>query len=107
MSGSHVQEDNLDFSRFHCCGDEDLYPFRCARCGRLMVFCYECDTLYPDLTTLVPGGAVNGSDATRPIFDCPQCGHSFEYYFMHNPVYHASFEQWCAGGASHLLRESR
>ena len=45
----NVEENDLDFRRFRCCGDEDLYPFRCPRCGRLMVFCYECDTLHGDL----------------------------------------------------------
>lgn len=104
MNDSHVQEDDLDFLRFHCCGDEDLYPFQCSACRRLMVFCYECDTLYPDLHTLAPGGDVNALDDSRPIFHCPQCGHGFEYFFMDNPIYRASFEQWRSGGFAHLLR---
>jgi hypothetical protein len=99
-----VYESDLDFSGFHCCGDEDLYPFRCTSCGRLMVFCYECDTLYPDLRTLVPGGEVNCFDSTRPIFHCPQCGFAFEYYFMRNEGYRATFEQWREAGFGNLLR---
>jgi len=47
-----VREEDPDFTHFKCCGDEDLYPFRCSRCGRIMVFCYECDTLYRDLNDL-------------------------------------------------------
>jgi hypothetical protein len=104
-----VQEVGLDFAGFQCCGDENLYPFRCSACGRLMVFCYECDTLYPDLHTLEPDREqqVNSFDPSRPIFSCSQCGHSFEYYFMRNPAYHVTVEQWRAGGFGHLLRESR
>ena len=47
-----VEEKDLDFSQFHCCGDEDLYPFGCPSCGRPMIFCYECDTLYSNLHDL-------------------------------------------------------
>jgi len=106
MADSRVKEDDLDFSAFHCCGDEDLYPFRCSGCGRPMVFCYECDTLFPDLRTVAPGRevAVNSTHGHRPIFACPHCRHSFEYYFMDNPAYHVSFEEWRAAGFGHLLR---
>lgn len=45
----NVEEADLDFRHFRCCGDEDLYPFGCPECGHLMVFCYECDALYDDL----------------------------------------------------------
>ena len=30
-----VEESDLDFKHFRCCGDEDLYPFGCPRCGRI------------------------------------------------------------------------
>jgi hypothetical protein len=36
--GKVVEESDLDFGRFHCCGDADLYPIGCPACGRLMVF---------------------------------------------------------------------
>jgi predicted RNA-binding Zn-ribbon protein involved in translation (DUF1610 family) len=108
MSDDHVKEEDLDFSPFHCCGDEDLYPFRCSSCGRPMVFCYECDTLYPDLRSFTPyDGEMNHSDSSRPIFACPQCGHQFEYYFMRSAAYHVSFEDWRRAGLGHLLKESR
>src|SRR5215469_16649935 len=99
-----VCESDLDFSGFHCCGDEDLYPFRCTSCGRVMVFCYECDTLYPDLRTLLAAGDVNCFDPSRPIFHCPQCGFAFEYYFMSNLSYRATFQQWREAGFSRLLK---
>jgi hypothetical protein len=104
MSDDFVQETDLESSGFHCCGNEDLYPFRCTSCGRLMVFCHECDTLYPDLNTLVPAGAVNCFDPKRPIFHCPQCDHAFEYYFMANPTYHGTFDQWYDAGFGNLLK---
>lgn len=62
-----VEEPDLDFQHFQCCGDEDLYPFGCPRCSRLMVFCYECETLYGDLRRLnLTGWLVNHSDTSRP-----------------------------------------
>jgi hypothetical protein len=68
-----------------------------------MVFCYECDTLYPDLHSLVPSGEVNSFDPDRPIFSCPQCGHAFEYRFMFNRDYQSNYGQWHAAGVGHLL----
>ena len=77
-----VEEHDLDFRHFRCCGDEDLYPFGCPRCGRLMVFCYECDTLFPDLTqTTVCRGLTLTSETDRVV--CPTCGVAFkDYYFL-------------------------
>jgi hypothetical protein len=37
--GIVIEEADLDFNRFRCCGDEDLFPLGCPACGRLMVFC--------------------------------------------------------------------
>jgi len=101
-----VEEGDLDFGRFRCCGDEDLYPFGCPRCGRLMVFCYECDTLHGDLNDLGhPGScAVNNFDTSAPIFSCPQCAYPFEYFFIRDGKYKTSFHQWQRQGVSHLLR---
>jgi hypothetical protein len=104
-----VEEDDLDFRHFRCCGDEDLYPFGCPRCGRLMVFCYECDTLHGNLNDLAhPGGwAVNNFDTSAPIFSCPQCAYPFEYFFIRDGKYKTSFDQWQRQGVSHLLRTDR
>jgi hypothetical protein len=104
--GSVVEESDLDFSRFHCCGDEDLYPFACPVCGWLMVFCYECDTLYANLRDLGDQGAeVNHFDPTQPILACPQCSHRFNYFFGRDGLYKAERERWVAAGFGHLLKD--
>ncbi len=106
--GTHdtVQEKDLDFTRFGCCGDEDLYPFKCSACGHIMVFCYECDTLYPDLKdTRVINRDTNPFDPTLPAFHCPNCGHEFEYYFIKNPSYHVTFAEWINAGHAGLLTQ--
>jgi hypothetical protein len=100
-----VEESDLDFRQFHCCGDEDLYPFGCPHCGRLKVFCYECDTLYSDLRRLDSNAwPINHSDTSRPIFSCPECGFGFEYFFVRDGKYKATFDEWNRAGLSHLLR---
>jgi hypothetical protein len=100
-----VEESDLDFHLFRCCGDEDLYPFGCPRCGRLMVFCYECDTLYGHLENLDhhARSEVNHFDPTQPIFSCPGCGYAFEYWFIRDGRYKALFKQWVEAGFGHLL----
>jgi hypothetical protein len=102
-----VEESDLDFAHFHCCGDEDLYPFGCPACGHLMVFCYECYTLYDNLTDLAHQGAlVNHSDTTAPIFHCPSCGRPFEYFFMRDGCYKVPMAQWVGAGFGHLLNKA-
>ena len=103
----YVEEASLDFSYFHCCGDEDLYPFGCPSCQHIMVFCYECDTLYPELTNLTNHGreAVNSFDTKKPIFACPHCNYKFEYFFMKNSAYRILKADWIAAGFGHLLQE--
>ena len=100
-----VDETDLEFSHFHCCGDEDLYPFGCPTCRHLMVFCYECDTLYANLANLADQGrSVNSFNPQEPIFSCPGCGFAFEYTFMKNGRYKVEREQWVTSGFGHLLR---
>lgn len=60
-----VEEGDFDFRHFRCGGDEDLHPFGCPRCGRLMVFCYECDTLHSDLNDLAQHKAAFGFAVMR------------------------------------------
>lgn len=99
-----VREEDLDAGQFHCCGDEDLYPYKCPACGHPMVFCYECDTLYPALPdTSVHHHDVNHFDATRPSHECPRCGYAFEYRFMQNPAYAITRREWHAAGLDALL----
>ena len=104
-----VEEGDLDFRYFRCCGDEDLYPFGCPRCGRLMVFCYECDTLYGDLRNLEDSGrgVVNHFNPSSPIFVCPQCSYPFEHFFVRDGKSKTSFDQWRLQGVNHLLRSDR
>lgn len=102
-----MTEQDLDFKAFRCCGDEDLYPFRCPNDGRCMVFCYECDTLYWDLSdTSNSRHDVNHFDPDRPSFACPSCGFEFEYHFMANPAYRATHSSWVEEGHAALLTES-
>lgn len=106
MNPRAVAEDDLNFDPFSCCGDEDLYPFKCQRCGRVMVFCYECGTLYPDLGDLSRRDhGLNHSEPDKPAFPCPGCGHEFEYYFMRNTRYQVNVGEWVEAGFGHLLRE--
>lgn len=103
-----VEERDLDFNQFHCCGDEDLYPFGCPCCGRLMVFCYECDTLYADLHRLdLTGWPVNHFDTSRPIFNCAGCGFEFEYFFYQDGKYKTTRDQWQRAGFAHLVKSSQ
>jgi hypothetical protein len=103
-----VEEQDLKFGLFRCCGDEDLYPFGCPECGRLMVFCYECDTLYDSLKDLSKQStAVNHLNPAAPIFACPDCGRPFEYFFMRDGRYKVPRKQWIAAGFGHLLKPQR
>ena len=101
-----VEERDLDFSQFDCCGDEDLYPFGCPRCHHPMVFCYECDTLYPDLNDLSKHDRdqLNSFNPKEPVFDCPRCDYEFEYHFMQNPLYWVPKAAWLAAGYGHFLK---
>jgi hypothetical protein len=102
-----IREHDLRFELFTCCGDEDLYPFICPSCARCMVFCYECGTLYRDVSNLSRRGSedVNHFEPKSPAFSC-DCGFAFEYRFMRNRMYRPSEEQWVAGGGRPLLKET-
>ena len=71
-----------------------------------MVFCYECDTLYPDLNDLGNHARepVNSCNSHQPVFACPHCGYMFEYYFMQNPLYWVPKAKWLAAGYGPLLK---
>lgn len=100
-----VREADLDFSCFRCCGDENLHPFRCSSCGRIMVFCYECESLYEELRDLGrPHRDLNHSDRSQPIFACPNCSHAFEYDFMESRAYDVPRSEWLRAGLGELLR---
>lgn len=101
-----VEELDLDFRHFHCCGDEDLYPFGCPKCGHLMVFCYECDTLHDDWNDLSTRPTrVNHSDIDLPIFACPKCKFEFEYFFIRDQKYKVQLSVWRENGFGFLLAD--
>jgi len=97
-----IQDWDLESSHFlQCCdGNGDSFPFKCSVCGHIMVFCYECDTLYPDLknTTIM--------QLHIGHFSCPQCNHEFEDDFMKNPVYYVTPTEWKQAGYESLLTET-
>jgi len=99
-----VEERDLDATRFRCCGDEDLYPFGCPDCDRLMVFCYECGTLYGDLTDLSnQDTSINHFNPAVPKFHCPGCRKPFGYFFMRDRQYRVTMARWVGAGFGHLL----
>ena len=101
-----IEEDDLNFMYFHCCGDEDLYPFGCPECQKIMVFCYECDTLYEDLDDLKKQGTeINNFKPQLPIFSCPGCGYEFEYSFMKKQRYKVDTKKWLESGYVDLLNK--
>jgi hypothetical protein len=93
-----VIEQLLDFDPFDCCGDEDLFPFKCSSCDTPMVLCYECDTLYADLPNLQHQLSIGGE--TRR---CPVCGALFSSDLMREPKHRITFEEWSRHGLDHLL----
>lgn len=91
---------------FKCCSNAWPYPFKCSRCGHVMAFCVETDDLFPNLHDLGEiAEGVNAHDPGRPIFECPRCGHSFEYYFMENEAYRVTRQEMIDRGFGHLLVE--
>lgn len=106
LNQEQIEEKDLNVKYFHCCGDEDLYPFKCSNCGRIMIFCYECDTLYRDLKNLEDNGRdINHFDPSKPAFSCPQCNYNFEYSFMRNSLYHVTYNEWIKAGFENLLED--
>ncbi|MBD3674084.1 MAG: hypothetical protein HUJ26_11225 [Planctomycetaceae bacterium] len=95
---SWVIEQSLNWRRFTCCGDQDLFPFKCHACGYALVLCYECETLYTDLHDL--------SARRFPAHDeysCPQCGTDFDSDFMRSSRGRMTFQEWHDAGLDHLL----
>ena len=102
---------DVDYGPFHCCGDEDLVFLKCPACAHLMVFCYECDTLYPDLADPAVGHAVHLSREDTDRLVCPACGEPFEdFYFLmapHVDKYLPTAGDVIAAGFGHLLSAER
>jgi hypothetical protein len=95
---SWVIEQSLNRQLFNCCVDQDLFPFKCHACGRPLVLCDECETLYTDLHDL--------SSRRFPAHDddsCPQCGMEFDDDFMRSPRERMTFDEWHDAGLDNLL----
>ena len=84
---SLLTDDDVEYSHFNCCGDEDLVFLRCPACGHIWVECFECSTWYVDLTDL---GKTERAFLSRveERLACPSCKKPFEdfYYLMENYV---------------------
>lgn len=105
-----LTETDVDYSRFSCCGDEDLVFLRCKHCGHIWVECYECSTWYVDLHNL---------DSRQQCFltsedqrlACPTCDQQFEdsLYLAddncHN--YLPTREQVVSAGLTHFLSDEQ
>ena len=94
---SWVTEQCLKWDAFDCCGDADLLPFKCAGCQRLLVLCYECETLYCDLTDLTQRRFPNLDN-----YSCPQCDVEFGDIFRAES-HRSTFADWRAANLDHLI----
>jgi hypothetical protein len=95
---SWVIEQSLNWRLFECCGDQDLFPFRCHQCHHIYVLCYECDTLYTDLTDL--------SNHRVPMwnnYSCAICPVTFDDDFMRSPRHRIPYADWHDANLDHLL----
>ncbi len=101
---------DVNYEPFHCCGDEDLVFIKCPNCSHLMVFCYECDTLYPDLTNPTQQQQVPMTRESDRLI-CPNCGQPFpDFYFLMQPYidkYLVTREEVVSRGFAHLLAASK
>jgi len=95
---SWVIEQSLDWRLFNCCGDQDLFPFKCHACGRPVVLCYECETLYTDLHDLSARRFPTHDD-----YSCPQCGAELDDDFMRSARHRMDFDEWHDAGLDNLL----
>jgi hypothetical protein len=95
---SWVIEQSLNWRLFDCCGDQDLFPFKCHACGHPLVLCYECETLYTDLHDLSFRRIPNLDD-----YSCPQCAAAFDDDFMRSSRHRMHFDEWHDAGLDNLL----
>ena len=75
---SLLTDQDVDYEKFSCCGDEDLVFLRCFGCKHIWIECYECSTWYTDLADLnIRQQAFMTSDEQR--LKCPACEREFEH----------------------------
>lgn len=90
----------IDVKAMDCCGNEESFPLKCAKCEKPLLLCLECDALFSyfrDINKL----ARTVSSGER----CPYCNAMFETAFWQSPQYRISFEEWHDAGLKHLLVE--
>lgn len=95
---SWVIEQSLKWQLFECCGDQNLFPFRCHQCHHVYVLCYECDTLFTELTDL--------SKRCIPMMDtdsCANCSVTFDNDLMRSPRHRIPYKDWQNANLDHLL----
>ena len=95
---------DVNYAPFHCCGDEDLMFIKCPDCQHVMVFCYECDTLYPDLSDLSVREPVPLTRDTDRVV-CPRCKVPFADYSFFVDRYFLTAAEVVAKGFGHLLSD--
>ena len=100
---SWVIEQVVDPAGFDCCGDQDLFPFKCASCGHPLVVCYECDTLYAGLPDVAVSAPFSWAKSDGTGSRCPSCTVEIPRDFMHAPANRISFAEWSAHGLDQLL----
>ncbi|MGO4391270.1 hypothetical protein AB4Z46_07940 [Variovorax sp. M-6] len=106
-----LNDEDVEYAHFKCCGDEDLVFLRCPSCRHIWVDCYECDTWYVDLHDLSNVQHPEPSPAGGHV-RCPSCGTAFEdaQYLSKDVVdkYLPTAEQVAdAGHGRHLARHLR
>lgn len=106
-----LTDGDVEYTHFHCCGDEDLVFLRCPACGHISVQCYECETWYVDLAdTSRRARSYLLSEDER--LECTHCRQPFEdaCHLMDEVVdkYLPTAEQVIdAGHGRHLARHLR
>ena len=99
-----LTDSDVNYAAFHCCGDEDLIFIKCPDCRHIMVFCYECDTLYPNLLDTTIRQTVPLTRSTDRV-TCPKCSVRFADYNFLVDEYLVTASEVIAAGYSHLLSD--
>ena len=90
----------IDVKMMDCCGNEEPFPFKCAKCENPLLLCLECDAQFSNLR------GINKPVRTTSTGErCPHCNAMFEIAFWRSPQYRVSFEEWLDAGLKYLLVE--
>ena len=105
-----LTDDDVDYSLFSCCGDEDLVFLRCRICQHIWVECFECSTWFVDLDNLdLRESCFLTSEGMR--LKCPSCStplsHNSYLSREHCDLYLATRQQVVAAGFARFLSESQ